>query len=146
VQQLHHARAGGGFPVASRHRLFEVLLGRIDLHQQARRAALRRAQNQVGAQRLVVFGHAGLQPGGDGLAAEEQIGRVHRPHFQHRPQHVAHPGAVDRRVRLQAALVIGPLLVGGAQFGRQVRVVGVQPLREGFHERRQAQKRAGNFK
>ena len=77
----------------------------------------------------------------DGLPFRNHV----RRHLQRVLQHVPQPGGVDGRVWLQAALVVGPFLVGRPQLTGRFRVVGVQPLRKGIHQHRHAQKRAGDL-
>ena len=133
--------AGFAFQGRSGRRFVERLAGGVDLDQQAGLARARRDQHRVWPQRLTVLRQGRLEALRDALALGQQlVGQLQRL-----PQHVADPGGVNRGIRGEAALVVRPFLVGRAQLAGVGRVVGVQPLREGAHQHRHREERAGDF-
>ena len=141
AQQLHHARGGVRLPGAVGQGFVERLAGGVNLDQQAGLARARRDQHRVWPQRLTVLRQGRLDALRDALPFGQQlVGQLQRL-----PQHVADPGGVDGGIRREAALVVGPFLVGRAQFARVGRIVRVQPLREGAHQHRHREERAGDF-
>ena len=102
--QFGHAGVGGRLPRHARHRLRQLLRGRIGLDQQAGIADGRFLQDEVWLQNLVLLGDLGVERLRHGLAFEQGFwGEVERL-----AQDEANPGVVRGRVvRLGLPLVVG---------------------------------------
>jgi hypothetical protein len=127
TQQLDHARLGRDLPAGAGNRAAEVLPGWIGLDEEPRVARLgvvRRVQeDDIGRQRLVVFGQAHAKRRWDALALGQQL----RGQLQGFGEYEAGPSRVQCLVGIRSLLAGFPLVAGQTQCADVVRVVASSP-------------------